>query len=53
MVEEGLQQLEMELVATQVIIHPQEVMQVAEEFFPEEEEAQAKEEKLDVIYVTS
>jgi len=43
----------MELAAAQVSMHPQEVMQVTEGVFPEEEEAKAKEEKLDVTDVTS
>ena len=53
MVEEGLQHLDMELVATQVNIHPHEVMQVAKGVFPEEEEAEVEEEKSDVTNVTS
>ena len=51
MVEEDLQHLDMELAATQVSMHLQEVMQVAEGVFLEEEEVE--EEKLDVIDVTS
>ncbi len=53
MVKEGLQHLKMELVAAQVSMHMQEVMQVAEGVFIEEEEAKAEEEKSDVTNVTS
>ena len=52
-VEEDLQNLKMELAAAQVSMHPQEVMQVAKGVFPEEEEVEVEEEKLDVTDVTS
>ena len=53
MVEEYLQHLEANLATAQVSMHPQEVMQVAEGFFQEEEEVEVEEEKLDVTDVKS
>ena len=53
MVEEYLQYQEKDLETFQVSIHPQKVMQVEEGVFPEEEEAEAEEEKSDVIDVIS
>jgi len=44
-VEEDLQHLEMELVVAQPSMHPEKVMQEAEEVFPEEQEAEEEAEK--------